>query len=353
MPLMIGIAVLGLVLVVRCAPDSGDGIVYRILAVVAWVAFEKSGVNPVIVGVVIGLAGDRVPSLACRSGARNRSVSGCFANSPRRNTLSSCAAGSAVGDLAQRAAPALTSPPDELRDRPVFRARQRWDPSDQQAAERRAPPHRSRWASWSRTWLESRSASSRLLARVASRPPRSARPVSGPVLGGRRVRGDRVHRLASDLDARLQGCPARRSQSGPARRGAVCLRAHVARGAGNSDVPRNERAGHLRHRRDIIDLAVEVDPDATIFAARRRSGHAGRVRRLRVSVLRPGRGSDPRTARSISATCAMYGVTCRSMTFTRTRNWPLRPQSPPPPTASSGRCTTCCCHIRMRSRYAT
>ena len=60
-PLMIGIAVLGLVLLVRVRRIR-NGIVYGILAVVAWVAFEKSGVNPVIVGVVIGLVAIAYPA---------------------------------------------------------------------------------------------------------------------------------------------------------------------------------------------------------------------------------------------------------------------------------------------------
>jgi Na+/H+ antiporter NhaA len=60
-PLIIGIAVLGLVLVVRLRRIR-NGIVYGVLGVVAWVAFEKSGVNPVIVGVVIGLVAIAYPA---------------------------------------------------------------------------------------------------------------------------------------------------------------------------------------------------------------------------------------------------------------------------------------------------
>jgi Na+/H+ antiporter NhaA/protein-disulfide isomerase len=60
-PLIIGIAVLGLVIVVRVRRIR-NGIVYAILALVAWVAFQKSGVNPVIVGVVIGLVAIAYPA---------------------------------------------------------------------------------------------------------------------------------------------------------------------------------------------------------------------------------------------------------------------------------------------------
>jgi Na+/H+ antiporter NhaA len=60
-PLVIGIAVLGLVIVVRIRRIR-NGIVYAILALVAWVAFQKSGINPVIVGVVIGLVAIAYPA---------------------------------------------------------------------------------------------------------------------------------------------------------------------------------------------------------------------------------------------------------------------------------------------------
>jgi Na+/H+ antiporter NhaA len=60
-PLVIGIAVLGLVIVVRLRRIR-NGIVYAILALVAWVAFQKSGVSPVIVGVVIGLVAIAYPA---------------------------------------------------------------------------------------------------------------------------------------------------------------------------------------------------------------------------------------------------------------------------------------------------
>ena len=43
----------------------------------------------------------------------------------------------------------------------------------------------------------------------------------------------------------------------------------------------------------------------------RRAGHARRVRRLRVPVLRPGRAGRPRAARATSATSATSGGTCR------------------------------------------
>ena len=60
-PLIVGIAVLGLVIVAR-SQRVRNGIVYAALALVAWVAFEKSGVSPLLVGVVIGLVAIAYPA---------------------------------------------------------------------------------------------------------------------------------------------------------------------------------------------------------------------------------------------------------------------------------------------------
>ncbi|MFL5824618.1 MAG: Na+/H+ antiporter NhaA [Solirubrobacteraceae bacterium] len=59
--LLVGIGVMLLVLVVRVRRVR-NGAVYGILGVVAWVAFLKSGVDPVIVGVVIGLLSIAYPA---------------------------------------------------------------------------------------------------------------------------------------------------------------------------------------------------------------------------------------------------------------------------------------------------
>jgi Na+/H+ antiporter NhaA len=54
MPLLVALAVLGVLLVVR-ARAVHNGIVYLALAATAWVAMLKSGVDPVVVGVAMGL----------------------------------------------------------------------------------------------------------------------------------------------------------------------------------------------------------------------------------------------------------------------------------------------------------
>jgi Na+/H+ antiporter NhaA len=60
-PLVIGIGVLGLVVVARVRRIR-NGIVYAVLGAAAWVALLKSGVDPVIVGVVIGLLSIAYPA---------------------------------------------------------------------------------------------------------------------------------------------------------------------------------------------------------------------------------------------------------------------------------------------------
>jgi Na+/H+ antiporter NhaA len=53
-PLVVGLATFAVVLVVR-ARHIHNGLVYAVLAAVAWVAFLKSGVDPVVVGLTMGL----------------------------------------------------------------------------------------------------------------------------------------------------------------------------------------------------------------------------------------------------------------------------------------------------------
>jgi Na+/H+ antiporter NhaA len=62
LPLLIGVGVLGLVLAAR-ARRVRNGIVYFTLGAVAWVAFLRSGVDPVVVGVAIGLLSIAYPAV--------------------------------------------------------------------------------------------------------------------------------------------------------------------------------------------------------------------------------------------------------------------------------------------------
>jgi Na+/H+ antiporter NhaA len=59
--LLAGLATLGVVLAVR-AFGVRRGVVYLALGLVAWVAFEKSGVDPIVVGLVLGLLAQAYPA---------------------------------------------------------------------------------------------------------------------------------------------------------------------------------------------------------------------------------------------------------------------------------------------------
>jgi Na+/H+ antiporter NhaA len=62
MPLFVGIGVLALVLAVR-SRGVRNGVVYLTLGAVAWVAILKSGVDPVVVGVLMGLTAVAYPAV--------------------------------------------------------------------------------------------------------------------------------------------------------------------------------------------------------------------------------------------------------------------------------------------------
>ncbi len=68
----------------------------------------------------------------------------------------------------------------------------------------------------------------------------------------------------------------------------------------------------------IVDLAVPVDPERDhLRGPAEAPGHRGRVRRLRVPVLRHGPSRSCASCSPTSATSATSGATCRSPTSTR------------------------------------
>jgi Na+/H+ antiporter NhaA len=60
-PLVVAVGVIGVIFVVRLRRVR-NGVVYLLLGLVAWVALLKSGVDPVIVGVILGLAAIAYPA---------------------------------------------------------------------------------------------------------------------------------------------------------------------------------------------------------------------------------------------------------------------------------------------------
>ena len=83
------------------------------------------GVEPIVVGLAMGLLTYAYPAGARRPRAGHRPLPAASASSRRRSWRARRACGLAAGDLAQRAAAAALPPLDELRDRAALRARQR------------------------------------------------------------------------------------------------------------------------------------------------------------------------------------------------------------------------------------
>ena len=71
-----------------------------------------------------------------------------------------------------------------------------------------------------------------------------------------------------------------------------------------------------------------------------------RVRRLRVPVLRPGRARGPRAPRRPRRRPLRLAPPAAHRRAPARRSSPPRPPRPPPTRARSGRCTTCCCATR-------
>ncbi len=138
-----------------------------------------------------------------------------------------------------------------------------------------------------------------LASRPALRGPRS--PLSPPAARRRRgVRGDRLHGLAADLEPRLH----RTSDStrpSSARSARCCSRPllgwtvlRVVRRLPAERASAPDRRHGRGHPRPLRGRRSRARPHPR---ARRRARHARRVRRLRVPLLRAGRGGHPRAAR--------------------------------------------------------
>ena len=142
----------------------------------------------------------------------------------------------------------------------------------------------------------------RVLDRLAAAPGRASPHAQLAGAHGRRRRvGHRLHRLAADLHDRARRPAARRSED---RRAGRRHRRDASALAGHPRDPRAARraagAPDQRHRRGALDLTDDVDPERDhIRGPDGRARHADRVRRLRVPVLRTGRGGDPRAARLV------------------------------------------------------
>ena len=219
--LVVAVALFGVFLALRYAP-FGRRVVSIAVAVGLWVAMFKSGIDPVISGVAIGLAHNAFPP-GREELERTTAADQVAARATDARAGPFGAAERAVVDLPQRASAVRPAPVDELCDRAAVRACQRGDPPHREAAGRRGhvadharDPDR----------LRARQAGGhlrRLVARVAAgpaRPPATGR--AGRCWSRRRVAGigftvsllifkPRVHRRAA------RSSQARRNRNGDRR----------------------------------------------------------------------------------------------------------------------------------------
>ena len=125
--------VLAAVLVARARPASARASSTSSLGIAAWVALTKSGVDPVVVGLAMGLMTYASP--ASRDDLeRATDLFRLFREQPTPELARSATLGVQIGDLAQRPAAAALPPVDELRDRAAVRARERRHPDQRRAS---------------------------------------------------------------------------------------------------------------------------------------------------------------------------------------------------------------------------
>ena len=238
-----------------------------------WVALFKSGIDPVIAGLAVGLVTSAYPPSRARPRAGRRELTRSFREQPTPELARSAQLGVAVGDLAQRAPPVPPAPVDELRDRAALRARQRRRRTSTAACSATPLTRRSRSASSSATWSASRSASSaRRGSRRAALLGGAPLPVSWPVLAaGGVVARDRLHGVAADLEHRVQRARSstrRRSACSP-RRSSRRSALGVARASSARLPAAVARAPAQRHRRRRCSTSPTTStPTATTSAAR-------------------------------------------------------------------------------------
>ena len=329
------------------------GLVYALLGVAVWVALLESGVDPVVVGLVMGLLAYAYPAARARRSSARRERFREFREQPtpelaRSARARACGRRSRPNERLQQ----LFHPWTSYVDRAALRARERRHRDRRRLPAGARSRRRSRSASCSATcvgkpvgifgatWLATR------LSRGRLQPPVGWAAVAG----GGTIAGHRLHGLAADRDARVRrrASSRRRSSASSARRSAR------RRSPGSSSArPRCCRAraahpGAARHRR------ADRRP--------RRRRRPGARPHPRARSTRPSRWSS--TATSSARTAA--GRAGRPRAARRLRRRPLRLAAPaahrrPPARAArgrggrgggrrrarSGRCTTSCSRTRM------
>ena len=126
----VGLAILAVAVAGR-ARGIRFGPAYFLVGVAAWIAFFKSGVDPLVVGLVMGVLALAYP--AARGDLEQASESfRLFREQPTPELAATAQGERALGAFAERPAAAAVPPLDELPDRAVVRPGQRRDPDQRE-----------------------------------------------------------------------------------------------------------------------------------------------------------------------------------------------------------------------------
>ena len=339
----VGLAILGAVIVVRWR-GVRNGAAYLLLGVAAWVAFFESGVDPVVVGLVMGLLALAYP--AARRDLEQASESfRLFREQPTpelaRDARESVRLAISPNDRLQQ----LFHPWTSYLIVPLFAlANAGITISGSFLARAYTSPVTLGILLGYVVGKPAGTVGSRLAADPGQ--PRPDPPAGR--LGGRHRRrghrGHRVHRVPADRLARLPRHRASRGEGGRAVRRACAHRPSPGWSSGSPRCCRNG-CGCARCSappRPSSTWRCPSIPSATTCAAR--TGHRSRWWSTATSnartAARPNQWSG--SCSPTTVTCVTYGGTCRSPTCTRTRCSPPTAPRPQPGKASSGRCTTSC-----------
>ncbi len=144
-PLAVAVGIFAVILVLRRARIR-YGIVYALLGIAAWVAVLKSGVDPVVVGLVMGLLTYAYP--AARTDLERASdLFRSFREQPTPELAQSARAGLAAALSPNERLQQLYHPVDQLRHRAAVRPGQRRHRDQRRASSPAPTPRRSPSAS--------------------------------------------------------------------------------------------------------------------------------------------------------------------------------------------------------------
>ena len=353
-PLGVAAGIFAVILLLRRA-GIRSGIVYAAAGIAAWVAVLKSGVDPVVVGLVMGLLTVAYP--AARADLERASdLFRSFREQPTPDLAQSARAGLATALSPNERLQQLYHPWTSYLIVPLFALANAGIPLSGAFLARAytspvtlgiligyvaGKPLGITGASWLLTRL----------SRGRLRPPVGWATVAGvgTIAGigfavsiliatlaftGTQLQEAKLGVLSTVLaapGAHLAGLPRRRACCRPGCRSAPC-----------SAPPRSSPTS-----------APRSTPPATASAAP--PGHRSPSWSTATSSAPTAARPSPSSANCspATATSGTSGATSRSTTSTRTPSSPPRPPRPPPTRARSGRCTTCSCATRTPSSRAT